>query len=86
MGMDTVNLVIAIEKEFDIRILDADAEKLVLVGDMNDYVLRALRRNGETPDEAAVWQRLTDLIVEEVGVRPDEVTRTANIISDFHMD
>jgi acyl carrier protein len=37
-SLDTVEIVIAIEEAFDIAIADADAEKLIAVGDLVDYV------------------------------------------------
>ena len=37
-SLDTVELVMALEEEFDIEIPDADAEKVVTVGDVVDYI------------------------------------------------
>lgn len=37
-SLDIVELVMAIEEEFDIEIPDADAEKVVTVGDVVDYI------------------------------------------------
>ena len=37
-SLDTVELVMALEEEFDIEIPDADAEKVVSVGDVVDYI------------------------------------------------
>ena len=36
--LDIVELVMAIEEEFDIEIPDSDAEKVVTVGDVVDYI------------------------------------------------
>ena len=57
MGLDTVELVMAIEDEFGIEIPNEDAPKLGVIGDLFDYVVQALRRRGETPDEAQTWER-----------------------------
>ena len=38
VSLDIVELVMAIEEEFDIEIPDADAEKVVTVGDVVDYI------------------------------------------------
>ncbi len=86
MGLDTVELVMAIEEEFSIQIADADAEGLAVLGDMHAYVVRALRLRGDTTDEGEVWQRLSAVVVEQLGVRPDQVTRTAHIIHDLRAD
>jgi len=37
-SLDVVELVMALEEEFDIEIPDADAEKVVTVGDVVDYL------------------------------------------------
>ena len=37
-SLDIVELVMAIEEEFDIEIQDSDAEKVVTVGDVVDYI------------------------------------------------
>lgn len=37
-SLDIVELVMALEEEFDIEILDADAEKVVTVGDVVEYI------------------------------------------------
>ena len=37
-SLDIVELIMALEEEFDIEIQDADAEKIVTVGDVVDYI------------------------------------------------
>ena len=37
-SLDIVELVMALEEEFDIEIPDSDAEKVVTVGDVFDYI------------------------------------------------
>ena len=37
-SLDIVELIMAIEEEFDIEIPDTDAEKVVTVGDVVDYI------------------------------------------------
>ena len=86
MGLDTVELVMAIEEEFSIEIPNADAARLGVLGDLSDYVVAALRQRGETPDEAQVWQRVSALVVAQLGVRPEEVTRSAHVVKDLHAD
>lgn len=38
-SLDIVELVMQIEEEFEMQISDADAEKIVTVGDVVDYIL-----------------------------------------------
>ncbi len=37
-SLDIVELIMALEEEFDIEIPDADAEKVVVVGDVVEYI------------------------------------------------
>ena len=37
-SLDAVELIMALEEEFDIEIPDADAEKVVTVGDVVEYI------------------------------------------------
>lgn len=41
-SLDTVELVMAFEEEFEIEVPDEEAEKLTSVGDVNAYVIKAL--------------------------------------------
>ena len=41
-SLDIVELVMALEEEFDMEIPDADAEKVVTVGDVVDYIKESI--------------------------------------------
>ena len=87
MGLDTVELVMAVEEEFAIEIPNAEAGSMERVGDMNAFVVRTLRERAESVvDDAHVWVRLREIIVEQLGVRPEEVTPTAHFIRDLRAD
>jgi acyl carrier protein len=86
MGLDTVELVMAVEDEFGVQIPECEAPKLAILGDMNDFILRALRQRGETPDEKLIWERLSRIVVKQLGVHPNEVTRSAHIVYDLRAD
>jgi len=86
MGLDSVELLMAVEVEFALKITDGDAEKMLRVGDMHAAILSKLRARGENPDEAEIWRRLRELVVEQLGVRPEEVTPTARFIDDLGVD
>ena len=86
MGLDTVELVLAIEEKFGIDIPDADAEGLGVLGDMHQYIIRALRQRGDNPDEEQVWQTLSNVVIDQLGVRPEQVTRSADVVRDLGAD
>jgi acyl carrier protein len=87
MGLDVVELVMAIESHFGIEIPDADAERLEIAGDLSDYIVEVLeRQRGERVDPEEVWEQVVMLTVEQLGVHPEEVTRTASFVNDLGAD
>jgi len=83
MGLDTVELAIAVEEHFNIEINDEDAAKLATCGSLADYVMKCLRARGDTRSEDDVWTQVKETIVEQLGVNPDEVTRGAKFYEDL---
>ncbi|MEG1009096.1 MAG: acyl carrier protein [Clostridia bacterium] len=39
-SLDLVELIMALEEEFDLEIPEADAEKIIVVGDVVDYITK----------------------------------------------
>jgi hypothetical protein len=52
MGLATVELVMAVEKEFELEIPDAAAEKMFSFGDMHAFLESELKRLGREGDSA----------------------------------
>jgi hypothetical protein len=78
----------AIEREFDLEIPDAEARTMLTVGDMYDFVHRtfvnrARDTGGTPPDEAQLWSDVLDIIVEETGVERRKLVRTARFVADL---
>ena len=46
-SLDTVDVVMSLEKEFKIEISNEDAEKLLTVGDIIDYIKKRLKKQTE---------------------------------------
>ena len=88
MGLDTVELAMAVEVEFALEIPNAEAQKMERVGDMFAFIVRTLQQRSTSAviDEADIWKRLTQVIVEQLGVRPEEVTPSAHFIRDLRAD
>jgi acyl carrier protein len=86
MGLDTVELVIRVEKEFDIEIPNADAARLVTVGDMHAYLVDALRRQGRIESTDSVYAQLHDIICDQLGVKAQEVIPSARFVDDLGAD
>jgi len=83
MGLDTVELIMAVEEEFGLEISDDEGAKMERVGDMLHFVLYKLRERGEVIEDEVIWSRLKTLIVEQLGVKPEHVVPTARFIPDL---
>ncbi|HEX8312795.1 MAG TPA: BTAD domain-containing putative transcriptional regulator [Chthoniobacteraceae bacterium] len=81
-----VELVMNIEAEFGIELPGGVAASLAVRGNMHEYIVRALRNRGKETDAAQVWERLTDIVVEQLGVRREEVTRSADLVRHLRAD
>ncbi len=89
MGLDTVELVMALEEEFGVEIPDEEAERIVTVGDARDFIVGKLRERAEGPDVVdpeEVFSRVKATVVEQSGVSPEKVTLDAAFIDDLGMD
>ncbi len=90
MGLDSVEMMMAIEEEFDINIADEEAVILDTVGKLYQHILDVLYSNqsGESGqvDESKVWERMKDIIVTQLGVSPEQVTEDANFVADLGID
>jgi acyl carrier protein len=86
MGLDTVELVMAIEEEFSIEIANGEAANLAVLGEMHNYILKALRQRGESPDPAELWERLKAIVIDQLGVLPKDVVPSAHVIRDLGAD
>lgn len=84
--MDGVELVMAVEESFRLEISDAEAEKVLLVSDLHALVIQKLRERGEVPIDAQVFARLRAIIVDQLGVKPEQVIPTARFIEDLGLD
>ena len=89
MGLDTVELLMTVEAEFEIEISDQEAEKIITVGQLYDCVMDKLK-HGDTPWSGrhpdAVWQRLRAMIAEVTAIKMDHVVRSARFVDDLRMD
>ncbi|HFD11641.1 MAG TPA: hypothetical protein ENJ32_04125 [Crenotrichaceae bacterium] len=90
MGLEAVELIMAIEEEFDISIPDEESAKLDTVGKLYQYILDILYvKQSESSiqvDEEDVWERTQDVIVTQLGVSPEQVTEDASFVSDLGID
>ncbi len=87
MGLDTVELVVAFEKEFGIEFPDAVAERLQSVGGVASYVWEEMQKRGQPDaDVEAIIGRVRTITVEQLGVDPDVVFPWTTFVGDLGAD
>jgi acyl carrier protein len=87
MGLDSVELVMAVEEHFDISIPDREAAGLITVGMLHSWVVAELRRIKRSDVNAEnVFADLRGLICKQLGVRPEQVVSDARFVDDLGMD
>jgi acyl carrier protein len=86
MGLDSVELVMSFEEEFEIEIPDAVAEKMITVGDVVDFVMLELVRSGRECDPLDIFLRVRKRTVDIMPVDPDMITRSTKFVDDLGID
>lgn len=91
MGLDIVELIVAIEDTFGIEIPDRDAENLATVGSLADYVYRALRGRETYKRDSRYNRELVERIVilivsDKCGIKPENIERRHSFTTDLGMD
>jgi len=82
MGLDSVELVMAIEEEFGIEIADADAAHMRTPRDVIDHISR--RCPGR--ERGTIAKRVREVIIEQLGIDEDIYREDADFIKDFDID
>jgi acyl carrier protein len=87
MGLDTVELVLSVEKLFGIDIPDATAAELDTVGKLHAYIVAELVRL-ERPNVNAdiVFDQLRSVVSFQLGVEPKDVIPSARFVQDLGAD
>ena len=87
MGLDVVELVLATEKEFELDIPDADAEKITTPRMLTDYVISRLGNvadaKGWTQDY--VLQRVIQLTAVQLGIPIEKIHPDDHFVKDLDM-
>ena len=83
MGLDSVELVMEVEKVFDIEISNPEAEKIITVKDFHECILVNLKQE-KTEEE--VYAALVQILHEKLGVPLEEIKPHSKIVEDFGID
>jgi len=87
MSLDTVELVMKIEDEFDIIIPDTDKEQILTLAHLRDCVLHLLcQKSDETIDIENVWGRVQLVVQNQSGIEIEKLVASARIVDDLGLD
>ncbi len=90
MGLDSVELLMAVEETFQISISEKEASEIFTVGDFYNVILQKLDQRssqaGKLWNNEEVWKVLRSVIIHQLGVKPEEVTKEARIVQDLGAD
>lgn len=81
MGLDLVELVMAIEEKFEISISDAEAGQIRTIGELCDCVAQKT-----TLDPKMVWHQVCDVVVDQLGVDRLDLIPDTRFIEDLGAD
>jgi acyl carrier protein len=86
MGLDSVELVMEFEAEFDIRIPDEAAAKMVSIGDVTDWIHAHLISLGRPRPRPDVFERVCVVTCEQCGTTRAVLTESTEFIRDLGID
>ena len=87
MGLETVEILIQIEEEYDISIPDEDAYLLGEVGDLALYIVNSCEQNnGVLIEIEPVIAYLKRILHEDYGVPLEQITLKSHIVKDLGLD
>lgn len=87
MGLETVEILMQIEEQFEIRIpTQTFYGDLLILGELHKHLVLRLKERGEAVDDSHVWQRLRALVAAQLGVAEDVVTPQSHLVDDLGAD
>ena len=83
MGIETVELLVDIENEFEITISNFEAEKLITVKNYYEIIIPKLNTN---ESDENILKRLKSVINSKTGVNFNEIRLESRICQDLGLD
>ncbi len=88
MGLDTVEIVLWAEKEFDLQLPDDEVSRIYTVGEFSDYLHQKLTtKHGfkACPSNEAVFKKIKAILIKDFAVLENIIKREARFIDDLNL-
>ena len=88
MGLDTVEIVLWAEKEFDLQLPDEEVSQIYTVGEFSDYLQQKLRtKHGfkPCPSNEHIFNKIKAILIKDYAVSENKITRDAKFIDDLNL-
>ena len=89
MGLDLVEMVMALEEEFDVSLPDHDLARMHTVGQLYQYINNVLGgpfdNAASSPYSGPVWERYLDVIERETAVRRERLRPEADFVKNLRL-
>jgi hypothetical protein len=87
MGLDILEMVMALEREFQVRLPDEELRSIRTLGEVYECILRHLPPD-QVPSsgnayEGALWERYLDVVERDTGVDRRRLRPTATFVWDL---
>ena len=86
MGLDVVELIMAVEEEFGIAIPNERATTLTTLGAIRDHVLRECVARGMASDSDEVWARIKAIVRRDFAIAEPHLVPEASLVADLGLD
>ena len=86
MGLDSVELVMAVEQELDIQIPDSEAATIVTPRDFANIVELALKKQNRTMSRSEIGEKIKEISIEQLSLKEREYHQDKEYGRDFGMD
>ena len=86
MGLDTVELLLKIEEDFDIKLSDSEAQKILTVGELSQLISVTTSCGNSPVSVDQAFDHVAKILETDFGVKNDLITPNARIVKDLGLD
>lgn len=87
MGLDTVEIIIWAEEEFDVSMPDEEVRNIYTVGEFAKYIAQKVNSSkGDSITYQDTLPKIIDLLVDNYGVERRKINTSSKFVQDLGLD